>query len=390
MAPPTTDMIIVAAGRGTRAGGGLPKQYRALGDQPVLHHTIKACLAAPDITTLRVVIHPDDSDLYQQAIAEITDARLTEPVFGGETRAASVAAGLAHCTGEFVLIHDAARPFVTAQDITNLIDALKSNDGAFLALPLADALWQAKDNQALTPHPRDGLYRAQTPQAFHRAKLTAAFATADPMASDDVAVMRAAGHHVQIAPGHPRNFKITTPADFDRAAAQIEHKKATQMDIRTGHGFDVHAFEPGDHVILNGISIPFDRALKGHSDADVAMHAITDALFGALAEGDIGQWFPPSDPQWKGAASEVFLIKAVERCQARGFTISHLDCTIICEEPKIGPHTAAMRTHLADLTGLEADRISVKATTSERLGFTGRGEGIAAMATATIVKGPTT
>jgi len=233
---------------------------------------------------------------------------------------------------------------------------------------------------------RAELWRAQTPQGFDFAAILAAHRSHGGAAADDVEVARAAGMAVRLVPGDEGNFKITTAADLERARALTEGAMDIRTDIRTGNGFDVHRFGPGDHVTLCGIRVPFEQGLVGHSDADVGMHAITDAIFGALAEGDIGQWFPPSEERWKGASSDIFLMKAMERATLRGFAVGHLDCTLVCEMPKIGPHAAAMRGALARITGLEADRISVKATTSERLGFTGRGEGIAAIATATLVK----
>jgi 2-C-methyl-D-erythritol 4-phosphate cytidylyltransferase/2-C-methyl-D-erythritol 2,4-cyclodiphosphate synthase len=250
------------------------------------------------------------------------------------------------------------------------------------ALPVVDALWRETDGLAVAPAPRDGLWRAQTPQGFRFGDILAAHRVRSGDALDDAAVARASGLDVKLVIGDEGNFKITTAADLDRARARI----GEAMDIRTGNGFDVHAFGPGGGVTLCGVVIPFDRGLVGHSDADVGMHALTDAIFGALAEGDIGQWFPPSDPEWKGAASEIFLRKAMERATGRGFAVSHLDCTLVCEAPRIGPHVGAMREALGRIAGIEPDRISVKGTTSERLGFTGRGEGIAALATATLVR----
>ena len=374
--------LVVAAGRGTRAGGGLPKQYRPLLGAPLLRHTLRALLADADVTALRVVIHPDDLALYQDAVQPLTDPRLQPPVMGGESRAQSVANGLAACQGDVVLIHDGARPLLSREALARLIARMQTAKAAFLAVPVNDALWFGADDTAERAVSRENLWRAQTPQAFDLPLIRAAHAKcAEPLA-DDVAVARAAGIPVEIVMGDENNLKITRAADFMLA----EKLKRQNMDIRTGNGFDVHKFGPGDQVTLNGVSIPHSQGLVGHSDADVGMHAITDAIFGALAEGDIGQWFPPSDPQWKGAASDIFLRKAVERATLRGFTITHLDCTLVCEFPKIGPHAEAMRTALAKITGLDPDRISVKATTSEQLGFTGRGEGIAALATATLVK----
>lgn len=374
--------LIVAAGRGMRAGAGLPKQYRPLNGAPILRHTIRALLSEPTVNAVRVVIHPDDQQLYIAATAPISDVRLLAPVMGGGTRSSSVFNGLQSCDGDIVLIHDGARPLLPRDALARLIAQMEVSDAAFLAVPVNDALWQVSDGLAQNEHPRDDLWRAQTPQAFRLEVIRAAHAGCKTPMADDVAVARSAGVDVVPVLGAEKNLKVTRPEDF----ALAEKLMGQDMDIRTGNGFDVHKFGPGDHVILNGIQIPHYHGLVGHSDADVGMHAITDAIFGALCEGDIGQWFPPSEAEWKGAASDIFLRKAVERANVRGFTISHIDCTLICEYPKIGPHAEVMRKALATITGLDLDRISVKATTSEKLGFTGRGEGIAALATATLVK----
>ncbi len=373
--------LIVAAGRGTRAGAGLPKQYRLLQGQPILRRTLRALLSHKAVRDVQVVIHPDDVPLYEAATAGL--GCLRPPVFGGATRSESVLNGLealAAKAPDIVLIHDAARPFLPPEIIDSLLVALKNAPGAFPALPVVDALWFGEDGAAKSPRSREGLYRAQTPQAFDFATILNAHHSATAPADDDVALAIQQGLNVAIVEGDERNYKLTTPNDFARA------ERESMIDIRTGNGFDVHAFTEGESVTLCGVRIPHSHALLGHSDADVAMHTITDALFGALAEGDIGQWFPPSEPEWKGAASDIFLLKAVERVAARGFAITHIDCTIICEAPKIGPHAEAMRAEIARLTGIAPERVSIKATTSERLGFTGRKEGIAAMATATLVK----
>ena len=375
--------VIVAAGRGTRAGEGLPKQYRMLADQPVITHTIRAILSHPLINHVTTVIHRDDRAEYDAAIKGIDDKRLSAPVIGADTRARSVYAGLNSLIKDpprIVLIHDAARPFVTAETLDCVISALDAHDGAFPALPVADALWQTDPH--LVSVPRNGLVRAQTPQGFDFAKILKAHAQDHPDAADDVALAAGAGLDVVSVEGDDGNFKLTVADDFRRAEARLN----TISDIRTGQGYDVHAFVPGDAVVLCGVPIPFDQALSGHSDADVAMHAITDAIYGALADGDIGQHFPPSDPQWKGAASSIFLEHAAKLVAERSYEIANLDCTIICEAPKIGPHAKAMRSVLASIVNIAEDRISVKATTSERLGFTGRQEGIAATATATLVR----
>ncbi|QDL92895.1 bifunctional 2-C-methyl-D-erythritol 4-phosphate cytidylyltransferase/2-C-methyl-D-erythritol 2,4-cyclodiphosphate synthase [Paroceanicella profunda] len=384
--------IVVAAGRGLRAGGDVPKQYQMLAGMPVLRRTAAMLLAHPVLTHLCVVIHPEDSELCHRALHGLSDPRLMPPVCGGANRADSVRAGLEALVairGDLltapvpgtVLIHDAARPLTPRHVIDAVLDALAIDPGALPALPVVDALWSGSDGLASAPRPREGLWRAQTPQGFRLADILAAHRAHRGPADDDVAIARAAGLTVAITAGAEENFKITAREDFARAERLLEDK----MDIRTGNGFDVHRFRDGPGVTLCGVHVPHDKALEGHSDADVAMHAVTDALFGALAEGDIGQWFPPSEARWKGAASQIFLEKAAERVAARAGRITHVDCTIICEAPKIGPHAEAMRARLAQILQIEKDRVSVKATTSERLGFTGRGEGIAAMATATVV-----
>lgn len=377
--------LIVAAGRGERFGGGTAKQYHDLHGRAVIAHAVGAFLAHPAIGAVQVVIHPDDRGRYEDAVAPVDTEALLPAVAGAATRSGSVLAGLialkVHDPAR-VLIHDAARPFVSMAMIDAVCAALNDGPAAFAALPVVDALWRGMDGLAREPAPREGLWRAQTPQGFHFAAILDAYRAHPGAAADDVAIARAAGLDVAIVPGDEAAFKITTAADLERAR---RHQRET-MDIRTGNGFDVHAFEPGDAVTLCGIRIPHAKGLKGHSDADVGMHALTDAVFGALAEGDIGRWFSPSDPQWRGASSRIFLEKAMERAHAAGFTVSHLDCTLICEAPQIGPHAEAMRAELAAITGLAAGRISVKATTTERLGFPGRGEGIAAMATATLVR----
>ncbi|MBE0413448.1 bifunctional 2-C-methyl-D-erythritol 4-phosphate cytidylyltransferase/2-C-methyl-D-erythritol 2,4-cyclodiphosphate synthase [Yoonia sp.] len=375
----TTAAIIVAAGRGTRAGGDLPKQWQRLGDRCVAAHAMQAFAAHPGIDQLILVLHPDDvdSDLWpRDPVASI--------VTGGATRRMSVLAGLHAAAGraDRVLIHDAARPLVTAAIIDRVLAALDSHAGAAPAVAVTDTLWHGQNDHVTGLQDRSGLYRAQTPQGFHLVPLLAAHRANTDDATDDVAVARAAGLDVAIVAGDEENIKITTPGDFARASKLM----GLQMDIRCGNGYDVHRFGPGDHVWLCGVKLPHDRSLQGHSDADVGMHAITDAIYGALGMGDIGQHFPPSDPQWKGAASHIFLEHAVALATEQGYRISNTDCTLICETPKIGPHQAAMKTALAQIMGLAADRISVKATTSERLGFTGRGEGIAAQATVTLVK----
>lgn len=374
--------LIVAAGRGTRLGGEVPKQYQYLAGEPVLTRTLRAFAGHPQVAEIVVVHNPDDSDLLSETLRPVPGPVTTTP--GGATRDASVRAGLAALSplADAVLIHDAARPLVRAETISAVIAALATHDGAAPGLPVVDALWQgAAQVQAIRP--RDGLHRAQTPQGFHLGAIRAAHAAHPGGAADDVEVALAHGLDIAITPGHEDNLKLTRPGDFERAARILE---AEMIDIRTGNGFDVHRFGPGDHVWLCGVKIPHGRGLQGHSDADVGLHTVTDAIYGALAEGDIGTHFPPSDQQWKGAESHIFLTHAVDLAAERGFTITHVDLTFLCEAPKIGPHAQAMRTELARLLRLDLSRISVKATTTERLGFTGRAEGIAAMATVTLVK----
>ncbi|MEM7319636.1 MAG: 2-C-methyl-D-erythritol 2,4-cyclodiphosphate synthase, partial [Pseudomonadota bacterium] len=280
-----------------------------------------------------------------------------------------------------VLIHDAARPCVSARIITDVLAALETHEAAAPGLAVTDALWASADGCVTETRDRSGVFAAQTPQGFHYDRIVAAHAAHRGTAADDVEVARAAGVEVAIVPGDPDNLKITSPEDFERAEQILKGP----MDIRIGNGFDVHRFGDGSQVVLCGVEIPHDRGLQGHSDADVGLHAITDAIYGALAQGDIGRHFPPSEPKWRGAASDIFLRHAVDLATEMGFAISNIDCTLICEEPKIGPHAAAMQERLCSITGVAQNRISVKATTTERLGFTGRKEGIAAIATATLV-----
>jgi 2-C-methyl-D-erythritol 4-phosphate cytidylyltransferase/2-C-methyl-D-erythritol 2,4-cyclodiphosphate synthase len=367
-----TVALIVAAGSGSRAGGEVPKQYRQLAGKPMLAHAINH-LAHPRIDTIQVVIGEGQEAAYAEAVGA---RALPAPVIGGATRRESVARGLAALgEAEIVLIHDAARPFLPGAVIDRLLDALAGHDGAVPALPVVDTLTTRAGDSV----DRDGLLRVQTPQAFRLDAIRAAHAAwtgGEP--TDDAQMARAAGLDVVLVAGDPALEKLTYDADFARA-------EAAQLIPRTGSGFDVHAFGPGDHVWLGGIRIPHDRGLKGHSDADVALHALTDALLGAIAAGDIGDHFPPTDPRWKDAPSSLFLDHARELVAAAGGRIVHADVTIICEAPRIGPHRDAMRRLIAELLRVPVSRISVKATTTERLGFTGRGEGIAAQAVATVM-----
>ncbi len=370
--------LIVAAGRGSRAGGEMPKQWQMLGDRRVIDHTLAAFANHPEIDTIAVVLHPDDMG----KAGDFTDKGMIVAT-GGADRATSVRNGLAALgDGGYVLIHDAARPCVSHAVITGVIRALDAGPAAAPGLAVTDALWQAGGGLITGTKDRSGLFAAQTPQGFDLGLIRAAHAAYNGTAADDVEVARAAGIPVTMTPGDADNIKITTADDFARARRILE----AIMDIRTGNGFDVHAFGPGDHVMLCGLKIPHDQGLVGHSDADVGMHTVTDAIYGALAMGDIGQHFPPSDPQWKGASSDVFLRHAAALAREMGFTLTHVDCTLVCEYPKVGPHAAEMRKIMAAILQIDIARVSVKATTSERLGFTGRGEGIACMATATLVK----
>lgn len=383
--------IIVAAGRGARAGAGGPKQYRDLAGRAVLARTAEAFLGHDAVDAVRVIIHRDDRDLYDAAMGDLlSHSKLMEPVTGGAERQDSVRLGLESIEGEapaHVLIHDAARPFIDTPAISRVLDALETHDGAIAALPVFDTIKKSDstDHPCIdTTIPREALWRAQTPQGFRFEKILAAHRAAKgQVLTDDAAVAEAAGLRVALVAGSPDNMKITQAEDFGMAETLLG-RKATMMEYRTGHGFDVHAFEDGNAVVICGVEIPHEKKLKGHSDADVGMHALTDAIFGAIGEGDIGDHFPPSDPRWKGAPSHVFLEKARDLVAKHNGQITHCDVTLMCEAPKIGPHRDSMRAALALILNISDARISVKATTTEQLGFTGRREGIAAMATATV------
>ncbi|NOD46441.1 MULTISPECIES: bifunctional 2-C-methyl-D-erythritol 4-phosphate cytidylyltransferase/2-C-methyl-D-erythritol 2,4-cyclodiphosphate synthase [unclassified Ruegeria] len=374
----TTAAIIVAAGRGLRAGGGVPKQWRILAGRRVADWTIERFRGQVDHIVL--VLSDEDTPAWEEF--RNSDLILAS---GGSDRSGSVSSGLKALEGlgvQHVLIHDVARPCVSSRIIKDVLNALETHQAAAPGLAVTDALWVGRDGAVTGTQDRNGLYAAQTPQGFHFDAITTAHAAHSGGAADDVEVARTAGLDVCIVPGDADNLKITRPEDFARA----ERIMGTDMDVRLGNGYDVHRFGEGDHVILCGVKVPHGRGLQGHSDADVGMHAVTDAIYGALAQGDIGHHFPPSDPQWKGAASEIFLRHAVELAGQMGYRISNVDCTLVCEYPKIGPHAAAMRAEMSKIMGLSADQVSVKATTSERLGFTGRSEGIASLATACLVK----
>lgn len=387
--------LIVAAGRGSRFAAdnpaeAAPKQYRSLGGIPVLRRAILAFQQHPQVEDVRVVIHPDDQALYDQATAGLS---LLAPVHGGATRQESVCRGLESLSDRAprrVLIHDAARPFVDRATISRSLAALAENPGAIAAVPLTDSLKRADKGTVIASVPRDNLWRAQTPQAFrfndilfaHRA------ARADPTAgelTDDAAVLERAGMEVSLVMGSEANIKITTEDDLRQAEQRLA---AALADVRTGLGYDVHGFATeaaaSATIMLCGLPVPSAHTLVGHSDADVGLHAVTDALLGTIGSGDIGSHFPPSDPQWRGADSAIFLKHAADLLRAQGGVIAHVDVTFICELPKIGPHREAMRARLAALLGIDLARVSVKATTTEKLGFLGRGEGIAAQAVTTV------
>lgn len=376
--------VVVAAGRGIRAGGDLPKQYRVVAGIPVIRRSLEMLLRQAEVSAVQPVIHPDDEDLFRRTAGAL-DVR--EAVWGGATRQESVRAGLeaiAALRPEIVLIHDAVRPFASPALVSRALAAVEGCDGAVPALPVTDTVKTVDAaGRVLSTLDRTMLRLVQTPQAFAYPALLDAHRRAAAAGrtdfSDDAALAEWAGMTVTVFEGDPENIKLTTPEDFARAEAALG-----MGEVRTGTGFDVHAFGEGDHVMLGGVRIPHTRGLSGHSDADAALHALTDAVLGALAEGDIGEHFPPRDPRWRGAPSDQFLRFAAERVRARGGAIAHLDLTIVCEAPRLAAHRQAMRERIAAIAGLTVDRVAVKATTSEKLGFTGRGEGIAALATATI------
>jgi 2-C-methyl-D-erythritol 4-phosphate cytidylyltransferase/2-C-methyl-D-erythritol 2,4-cyclodiphosphate synthase len=376
-----TVALLVAAGRGTRFGADLPKQFLPLLGRPVLRHAAEALLREGGVAAILPVAPPGDEALLAGMLEGLP---CLPPVAGGATRQASVLAGLAALEADppdVVLVHDAARPVVPPGTLPALLAALDGAPGAIPALPVADTLKRGEAGRIAATVPRDGLFRAQTPQAFRYADLLAAHRALAGEVTDDAQVMEAAGLPVALVPGHDSNVKITWPEDLRRMEATM----LAGMIPRMGTGFDVHRIVPDRPMVLCGVVVPSPFGLSGHSDADVGIHALCDAIYGALAEGDIGRWFPPSEAQWKDADSARFLRHAAERIAARGGVLANADVTLICEQPKITPHAPAMRARLADLLGVGIDRISVKATTTERLGFPGRGEGIAAQAAATIL-----
>lgn len=374
-------VLVVAAGRGRRFGGDLPKQYQDLGGRPVLRHCLATFAAHPLVTGVKVAIHPDDRALFDLAAAGLPGIAA---VHGGETRQDSVRLGLEGMAQEnpgMVLIHDGARPFVDFATISRVIAALAEHPGAIPAVAVADTLKKGADGLVAATVDRSALWRAQTPQGFRYADIREAHRSAQGRElTDDAAVAEQAGLAVALVPGSDDNVKITTACDLSRAARRF----AGPGETRTGFGYDAHRFGPGDAVMLCGVKIAHDQGFIGHSDADVALHALTDAVLGAIGAGDIGLHFPPSDDQWKGMRSDVFLRHAAALVNGLGGAIVNVDVTIVCERPKVGPHRAAMVTRLADILGIAEGRVSVKATTTEGMGFTGRKEGVAAQAVATV------
>ncbi|MGD0639376.1 MAG: bifunctional 2-C-methyl-D-erythritol 4-phosphate cytidylyltransferase/2-C-methyl-D-erythritol 2,4-cyclodiphosphate synthase [Roseiarcus sp.] len=390
--PPRVSLIVVAAGRGARLGAATPKQYLACAGKPLLAHALEALAAAHEFCAATVVIHPDDRQAYEAALGFLSPAaasRFGPPAFGGASRQQSVLAGLeaqSAAAPDLVLIHDGARIFPSRALVARAIEAAELHGAAIPAIPLSDTIKQVDATGRILASPdRASLRAVQTPQAFRFDWILEAHRRAAREGvgdlTDDGAVAAWAGHATYVFDGDPENGKVTTMQDLRAAEARL---MSAASDIRVGQGFDVHAFAPGDGVWLGGVHIAHDHALSGHSDADVALHALADALYGALGEGDIGAHFPPSDPRWRGAASSIFLGDATARVRARGGVIAHLDVTVICEAPKIGPHREAMRARIAEIAAIAIDRVGVKATTTESLGFTGRREGIACLASATI------
>lgn len=386
--------LIVAAGRGSRAGEGTPKQYRPLAGRTVLERTLGALLAHPGLDRIIVAIHPDDRAHYEASLDTLDQSgrkRLLPPVLGGDTRQDSVRLGLealAAAKPDIVLIHDAARPFIDSALIDRAIETAQQSNAAVPGIPVTDTIKVVDPDGIVVSTPdRTSLRAVQTPQAFRFQTLLKAHRDAAAAGlnafTDDGALAEWAGWPVRIFEGDPRNIKLTHAADFNEAERRLKEKSMSYL-TRLGTGFDVHAFTDGDHVWLGGIKVPHDRGVLAHSDGDVILHALTDAILGALADGDIGTHFPPSDPQWRGASSDRFLAHAVSLVRAKGGIVDHLDATLLCEKPRLGPHREAMRQRIAEIAGLRLDQVSLKATTTEKLGFTGRGEGIAAQAAATI------
>lgn len=374
--------IIVAAGRGQRVGGEIPKQYLKIDGVSILRRTLDTFLESDHIDYLQLIIHPDDKDLYEECICDLD---LPSPVEGGDTRQQSVLNGiraLRELKPKNVFIHDAARPFVSEYLIESLATAVDKVSAVIPALKVTDTIKYMTNDHINNTIDRNYLYRAQTPQVFDFATILEAHEKSkEQNLSDDSAIAEQNGIKVYIVEGSEQNFKITTEEDLRKAEMMTE---TTYTDVRVGYGVDVHAFEDGSSVTLGGIAIPHNKRLKGHSDADVALHAITDAILGAMAKGDIGEHFPPNDDKWKGASSDIFLKHAAGFVNEADGVIANIDLTIICEEPKVGPHRDLIRDKISEIIDLDIARVSVKATTTEKLGFTGNGEGIMAQAVATI------
>jgi len=374
---PTCAALIVAAGRGQRFGGNLPKQYAPLKGEPLLRRTLRAFCGHPGVQRVMVAIHPDDAATF----AAVAKGLPVEAVYGGAARQDSVRLGLealAQYAPDLVLIHDGARPMITPALIDSVIAGLKDADGVLPAVPVIDTLKRVSGSDVGETVPRENLVRAQTPQGFRFPAILAAHQKlAGESLTDDAAVLERAGHRVITVAGDDANIKVTTMDDLARLTAALS-------ETRVGQGYDVHRFGPGDSVMLGGLKVPHTHGLIGHSDADVALHAATDAILGAIGEGDIGQHFPPTDEKWRGASSDKFIQHAHGLLTQRGGALVNLDITIICERPKVGPHRAAIRATVAKILGVTEGRISIKATTTEGLGFTGRNEGIAAQAVATV------
>jgi 2-C-methyl-D-erythritol 4-phosphate cytidylyltransferase/2-C-methyl-D-erythritol 2,4-cyclodiphosphate synthase len=380
--------VIVAAGNGSRAGGEQPKQYQKIGGEAILRRTLRIFANHPDITVVQTVIGANQHAAFE-AVAQ--GLKVAPPVIGGASRQESCRIGIEACNPskpDIVLIHDAARPFVSHEVISDIIVALQHADGAIPALPVADTIKQAHDGIVETTLDRSTLYNVQTPQGFHFHAIREAHAKAAALGrtdfTDDAAVAESAGLKVKLVPGDPRNRKLTTTQDIAMADAALKPQPANPADIRVGQGIDFHRFETGSSLWLCGVEIPHSHKLAGHSDADVALHALTDAILGAIGEGDIGTHFPPSDFQWKAAPSSIFLAKARELLEAMGGTIANVDLTILAEAPKLAPHISTMKTELSRQLSIHESRIAIKATTTEMMGAIGRREGMAAMATATV------
>lgn len=395
----TTALLLVAAGSGSRTGSDIPKQYWMHQGRPLLTHVLEQAIAYEAIDLVQVVTGEGQDALYSNALNLLPTfsgweniGKILPPVEGGLDRQGSVLNGLkslAEYEPDIALIHDAARAFTPDALFTDVIEEISAGaDGAAPFLPVTDSLHALARGRVSGPVDRSSLRAVQTPQGFRYPAILSAHQNAAPgTATDDVALARAAGLSIAMVDGSPLARKITTTDDFTILKALMAAEIPPDLPFRTGQGFDVHAFDdaPADAITLCGIDIPFGRRLKGHSDADVALHALTDALLGAIGDGDIGSHFPPSDPQWKGAASDQFLIHAVKRCTARGYRIGNVDVTLMCERPKLGPHRDACREKIAGLLGVATDQVSVKATTTERLGFTGREEGIACLASVLLI-----